>query len=136
MQISRSGTSIPACDPQNSATSVTLPRGSSPGLDMYPIGPITNGWSWKFWPTPGSSTVTGTPTDCRCSGSPIPDSISSFGDWTAPALTITSRVALAVYSLPSRTYVTPVQRDPSRTSRVASAPVRIARFDRVRAGSR
>jgi hypothetical protein len=63
----------------------------------------TSGWSCRCAPTPGRSSATGMPCWRRCSAGPMPESISSCGDWMAPALRITSRSARSVFSCPSCT---------------------------------
>ena len=47
-------------------------------------------WLWKFLPTPGRSTALDAVLPSSA-GSPMPDSISSFGDSIAPTQTMTSR---------------------------------------------
>lgn len=57
---------------------------------------ITIAWSWRFLPTPGRSLTTGIPCLLNWLESPIPESIRSFGESSAPAQTITSFDALTV----------------------------------------
>ena len=66
----------------------------------------------------------------------MPDSISSCGLLTAPPQRSTSRVAVTVCVAPAWRNVTPVARDPSRTTPVANAPVVTVRLARDRAGLR
>lgn len=55
-------------------------------------------WSCRFWPTPGRSLIMGAILcRSRVSRGPIPETIRSWGDWNAPAETITSLRARRVY---------------------------------------
>src|SRR3981189_2724772 len=47
------------------------------------------GWSCRLAPTPGRSSTTSTPTSRRCVAGPIPESMSSWGEPTAPAVSTT-----------------------------------------------
>ena len=62
--------------------------------------------------------------------------LEELGVFAVPAQTITSCVARALCIVPSRRKRIPTHREPSRRSEVASAPVRIVRFGRFRAGRR
>jgi hypothetical protein len=75
-------------------------------------------WSCRCWPTPGRSCCTGTPWRCNCVPSPMPDSISSCGDCSAPALSSTSRRAFSCRVSPPWRYSTPTARRPSISTRV------------------
>jgi len=63
-----------------------------PGLRRYTS--TMAGWSCRFSPTPTRSTVVEMPSGLRSAGSPTPESSRSWGDWTAPADRMTSRVAV------------------------------------------
>ena len=76
------------------------------------------------------------PNSASCAPGPMPESIRSFGDSMAPAQTITSCWHDAKAFAPPLTYSTPVQRRPSKRSRVACASVRRVRLGRPRAGAR
>ena len=80
-------------------------------------------WSCRLRPT-GSSWRTAIPNGSSSSASPIPESISSTGDWYAPPETITSRSARTVSRTPFRTSSTPTARSPSNTSRSTKTPGR------------
>lgn len=60
-----------------------------------------NGWSWRFSPTPGKSTVTLIPVLVNKGAGPIPDSCRIFGEFRAPADKIISWVATALWREPS-----------------------------------
>ena len=103
-------------------------------LTLKIIGHI--GCSCRFFPTPGTSATTSTPCPSRCFRGPIPDSMSSFGDDSVPALTITSRAARSITRLPLRSYSTPTACVPSKTMRRTKHRVRTVRFRRNRARPR
>lgn len=55
-------------------------------MDVVRCDEIT--WSWRFWPTTGKSLRTSKLWRSRVFGEPTPHTISSWGDWNAPAETI------------------------------------------------
>ena len=88
------------------------------------IGDRGREWSCRFWPTPGSGTLTAMPCARSSSGSPMPDSIRSCGELITPPARMTSRSARATWRSPRCRYSTPTARLPSNRMRVASAPSR------------
>ena len=66
----------------------------------------------------------------------MPDSMSSCGVLNTPPASNTSRALTAWWTRPSLAYSTPTARDPSRTTRVASAFVSTVRLGRAIAGRR
>ena len=98
---------------------------------------VTNGWSWRLPPTPGSAWRTSTPAARSSPGSPIPDSCSSWGEPMAPALSTTSRPArsTSLRRRPLRTR-TPTARVPSSSTPSTVARVRNSRLGRSSAGRR
>ena len=96
-----------------------------------------SGWSIKFWPTPGESITMGISSFLRWDAGPIPDNISNWGLPTAPALSTTSRRAVASITLPSAVlYWTPVAVISSSKIFWTWALVIISRFSRPFTGSR
>ena len=92
-------------------------------------------WSCRLCPT-GRSLRTAIPSGAISSAGPIPETISSTGDWYEPAERITSRSARTVSAAPSRTTSTPTARSPSKTIRWTKALLTISRFGRSAAGWR
>ena len=74
--------------------------------------------------------------DAAPAAGPMPDSISSCGDSSAPALSSTSRPARTCLIAPPWRYSTPTARVPSNRMRVACAPVMTCRLGRARCGVR
>ncbi len=126
--------------PRRAPNHCAYPDGDSPRTSDLPERTCqmtgTSGWSCRSSPTPGRSWTTSTPTERRWSAGPMPESISSCGELTAPPESTTSRVARAACTDPPRRYSTPVARPFSTSTRVVRAPVRTVRLGRDSAGCR
>jgi len=107
---------------------------AAPGFTGQPTN--TRGCSIRLRPTPGRSSRGSTPAAFSSAAGPMPDSISSCGDWYAPAHRITSRAAGSSVGVPSTTASTPLARLPSNSTRVTSAIGISVRFGRGSAGWR
>lgn len=59
------------------------------------VGPKKT-WSVRLLPTPGRSATTGMPREVRRDAGPTPDTMRSWGDWKAPAESMTSLRAVRV----------------------------------------
>lgn len=77
------------------------------GLSTINVNPNMPTWSCKLSPTRRSCS-TGTPTRCKCSCGPIPDTINSWALPMLPAERITSRFACIKCIRPSLNICTPV----------------------------
>ena len=95
----------------------------------------TCGWSRRFWPTPGESTITGMSNSRRWSAGPMPESISVCGVHSAPALSTIS-FASTMNRLPPDSTSTALARVPSNRMRCTMQSVRSVRFKRWRDSDR
>ena len=66
----------------------------------------------------------------------MPEICRSCGEFTAPPHSTTSRAALSSRAAPAWWNAAPTQRRPAKSSRVATAPVSMRRFERPLAAAR
>lgn len=84
----------------------------------------------------GSAPATAMPWRCNAASGPMPDSIKSCGEFTAPPDRITSLAAVSRWRWPSRTIVMPVARAPVRSMRSTKVSANTCRFWRAMTGCR